>query len=65
MTYDIKEQLHYNVWRDIESVFFHKSESESDTNDTIDTTDGKANRLSQGILLNICVILAYFYAYGF
>lgn len=50
---DIKEQLHYNVWRDVEMVVLHKK----------DPTKGNANRLSQGFFLYICITLAYLYVY--
>lgn len=44
----IKEILHYFVWRDIEKAVLHIK----------DSTGSKANRPSQGFLLNIFIILS-------
>lgn len=54
VVYNIKEQLHYDVWRDVERVVLHGK----------GTTGGRANRLSQGFFLYICITLAYLYVYA-
>lgn len=50
---DIKEQLHYDVWQDVERVVLHKN----------DTTGGQANRASHGFFLYICIAFAFLYVY--
>lgn len=51
--HDIKDQLHYDVWRDVEKFVLHINY----------TTGGKANRLSHAVFLYICITFVYLYVY--